>query len=685
MGTRTLSASGLVLLVIALLSVSAWAGPGVINYQGKLTDGTGTPLNGTYTMQFVLYDPLTGGTPVWSEEQSVAVTAGIYNVQLGSVSPFTEDLFDTEEVYLGVAIYNADTESWEYLVPRQRFTSVAYAFQADNARALEGHGSADFAPSVHQHSGTDITSGTVDEARIGADIARDSELTWGNLSGIPADIADGDQVGITAETDPTITNPSVKDGVSWAELSGIPSDFADNVDNDSGGDITGVTAGTGLSGGGVSGNVTLDVSIPLNLSGSESGGLISASNTNSEGIGVYGHATGSNGYGVSGEASDPGLVENYGGHFAAAGGAGRGVYGQAYYSGDATNYGGYFKADGTYGRGVFGWASGTYGVGVRGMASNGEGVLNWGGYFDASGSSGRGVSAEAYGTNGIGVFGSASNQGDGENYGGYFEAMGAHGRGVYGLAHYGGNATTYGGFFTANGTLGRGIYAEGANTGDVRNFGGYFRVKGRDGWGVFAEAQGTNGIGVYGKATSATGYDFFAGGAGANYGAFTGAHEVRFAEDMPREIQPGMIVSASGRAEKRVNDDGGISLSSTLPTVTITQKAMDKAVLGVLLSAGPLHEDHWYEAQEGERFGVVNALGEGRMWVTNTYGDIEAGDYVTSSDIPGYGQRQEDDLVHSYTVGKAIEAVDWDAIEETIEYQGQQVKVYLIAVVYTSG
>jgi hypothetical protein len=50
--------------------------------------------------------------------------------------------------------------------------------------------------------------------------------------GIPADIADGDQTGITTETDPTITDPSVKDGVSWDELSSVPSGFVDGIDNE---------------------------------------------------------------------------------------------------------------------------------------------------------------------------------------------------------------------------------------------------------------------------------------------------------------------------------------------------------------------------------------------------------------------------------------------------------------------
>lgn len=96
-------------------------------------------------------------------------------------------------------------------------------------------------------------------------------------------------------------------------------------------------------------------------------------------------------------------------------------------------------------------------------------------------------------------------------------------------------------------------------------------------------------------------------------------------------------------------------------------------------------KDYWYKAQPGERFATVNALGEGRVWVSNINGNIGVGDYIITPSVAGYGQRQDDDLLRSSTLGKTIEAVDWDAVTETVEYEGRVFKVYLIGVVYTSG
>ena len=48
----------------------------------------------------------------------------------------------------------------------------------------------------------------------------------------------------------------------------------------------------------------------------------------------------------------------------------------------------------------------------------------------------------------------------------------------------------------------------------------------------------------------------------------------------------------------------------------------------------------------------INSVGEGGIWITNKNGTLESGDYVTTSTIPGYGVKQEDDILHNYTVAK---------------------------------
>ena len=36
----------------------------------------------------------------------------------------------------------------------------------------------------------------------------------------------------------------------------------------------------------------------------------------------------------------------------------------------------------------------------------------------------------------------------------------------------------------------------------------------------------------------------------------------------------------------------------------------------------------------------INSVGEGAIWVCDICGNLESGDYITTSDIPGYGQVQ---------------------------------------------
>jgi hypothetical protein len=383
------------------------------------------------------------------------------------------------------------------------------------------------------------------------------------------------------------------------------------------------------------------------------------------------------------------------------------------------SYGGYFSAASPDGNGVYGIATGTTGTGVYGVANNSGDVTNFGGYFEAFGARGRGVTGYASGTSGRGVYGYASNVG---GYGGYFESRGRNGRAVFGsadgyegvgvyaeadgaLGHAihavstsaratniraeGGDIGIWaisggiGGFFYGRKPTGTGVEGRATSEDYETNYGGRFWASGGKGIGVYGIAEGADSTGVKGAGEA---YDFYAAGIhSTNYGPFTGAHEVKFAQDMPGEILSGTIVSVTGKTEISYTRAGKKSLSATLPTVTLSIKAKDKAVFGVLVRQCPLPDGHWYEAKEEETFGIVNALGEGRVWVTDIKGKIQAGDYITTSSVPGYGQLQDDDLLHSYTLGKATETVDWDQINDSVKHDGETFRRYLIAVVYTSG
>src|SRR5262252_7792507 len=73
---------------LAFLAVLFWASAvsaqtTSFTYQGKLTDG-GTPANGSYDLQFALWDSAAGGTQIGSTQtvSSVSVSGGSFTVTL---------------------------------------------------------------------------------------------------------------------------------------------------------------------------------------------------------------------------------------------------------------------------------------------------------------------------------------------------------------------------------------------------------------------------------------------------------------------------------------------------------------------------------------------------------------------------------------------------------------------------
>src|SRR6185369_15086412 len=107
-------------LCVAMLAIwqqcLAQSVPSLINYQGRLTDQTGSALpSGSYGVQFRLWDSPTNQTGlIWGQQQNVSIQAnGVFNVMLGSSGgsaitnpvPAVNDLglaFATSNRFMGV-------------------------------------------------------------------------------------------------------------------------------------------------------------------------------------------------------------------------------------------------------------------------------------------------------------------------------------------------------------------------------------------------------------------------------------------------------------------------------------------------------------------------------------------------------------------------------------------------------
>jgi microcystin-dependent protein len=116
--------TGLILSIFYITSGLSAGVPQTMNYQGTLTDNTGQPIAGTKSIRFNLYSVASGGTALWTETKSVAVTDGRFSVVLGSTTPLDAAIF-TGTTFLGIKV-GTDAE----MAPRQKLTSVGYAFKA---------------------------------------------------------------------------------------------------------------------------------------------------------------------------------------------------------------------------------------------------------------------------------------------------------------------------------------------------------------------------------------------------------------------------------------------------------------------------------------------------------------------------------------------------------------------------
>jgi hypothetical protein len=222
-----------------------------------------------------------------------------------------------------------------------------------------------------------------------------------------------------------------------------------------------------------------------------------------------------------------------------------------------------------------------------------------------------------------------------------------------------------------------------------------------------------------GGADSGADEEFNIDGDGNLSNTFTGQHICVYSgsadiSNLDDEIISGMIVESVGI----IGIERGVTgIDDCVPIIKISSQKNSKKVYGVLSGnkvkkgmahfryfSGSFHpsdrrtelfdasgsynyekDSHRYSDNSRYFKSKCNSIGEGKIWVTNIYGNIENGDYITTSEVPGYGGLQDDDLLHNYTVAKCTQNIDWDSISETVEYDNQTCKKALVACTYHCG
>ena len=121
----------ILLVLVVLLSVRSTAAqvPPLFNFQGRLSDDGGAPLDTVADLTFAIYEDEAGTSLLWSETHpSVTFAAGLFDVILGGMSPFPEELWSGPMRFLGVRIDDGPVS-----VPLTPIVSAPYAMRCGSA------------------------------------------------------------------------------------------------------------------------------------------------------------------------------------------------------------------------------------------------------------------------------------------------------------------------------------------------------------------------------------------------------------------------------------------------------------------------------------------------------------------------------------------------------------------------
>jgi len=165
--------------------------------------------------------------------------------------------------------------------------------------------------------------------------------------------------------------------------------------------------------------------------------------------------------------------------------------------------------------------------------------------------------------------------------------------------------------------------------------------------------------------------------------SFTGQHRCVIPSISLTQIESykGYIVSADQNNYINLNGPAletganAININECIPMLSLSTIKKDKKCFGVIANVedpGKREERSgrvvsFFDKEIGDTRVFVNSLGEGAIWVINTNGTLVSGDYITTSDVAGYGEKQDTEFLANYTVAKITMDCDFNPITQPVK------------------
>lgn len=157
----------------------AWSQDTAFTYQGRLEDG-GFPANGTYDMQFGIWDAAVGGTVLGGTNSFVglSVSNGLFTVELD----FGMSVFAGPNRWLEIAVQTNDAAGYTTLSPRTKITSTPYAIQALSSAGVPASSIGSSEVANESLTSSDLGPNSVGASEIAAGAVGSSEVANGSLT-----------------------------------------------------------------------------------------------------------------------------------------------------------------------------------------------------------------------------------------------------------------------------------------------------------------------------------------------------------------------------------------------------------------------------------------------------------------------------------------------------------------------